>query len=260
LQANAAFGSGIALFYGYTTQIIGSGARQFYRFFPTCPYPGLADTGCHVIQYNESQWQGFYPTFAATAEAILGLNGDVILQYNAENSFWLGALVGIQSASASGQGLSWPREGDVLQNCPWGNVTETLALVGKALAFYPATNRMPCDSAHNITFFNGTGAGCTCPDYDHDGYVCPEHDACPFDPTKHLSLGVCGCGVADKDTDGDGYDDCIDACPLDPHKWASPGLCGCGHPDYLSGTFTLACGSASELMPSWLQTLRWLLH
>lgn len=39
-------------------------------------------------------------------------------------------------------------------------------------------------------------------------------DACPADPDK-TDPGLCGCGVADDDTDGDGFEDCIDNCPLD---------------------------------------------
>ena len=39
-------------------------------------------------------------------------------------------------------------------------------------------------------------------------------DLCPDDDTK-LEPGVCGCGVADDDSDLDGTVDCEDACPLD---------------------------------------------
>jgi hypothetical protein len=58
------------------------------------------------------------------------------------------------------------------------------------------------------------------------GYVANSNDQCPSDAAK-TSPGVCGCGVADTDTDSDGTADCIDSCPNDPNKIA-PGACGCG--------------------------------
>ncbi|MFQ5424128.1 MAG: endonuclease I family protein [Phycisphaerae bacterium] len=54
-------------------------------------------------------------------------------------------------------------------------------------------------------------------------------DACPNDPLK-TDPGICGCGVPDTDTDGDGTPDCNDLCPNDPNKIA-PGSCGCGMPE-----------------------------
>lgn len=51
-------------------------------------------------------------------------------------------------------------------------------------------------------------------------------DLCPNDDTKFVP-GVCGCGVADTDEDGDGTPNCNDACPTDPNK-ITPGICGCG--------------------------------
>ena len=42
-------------------------------------------------------------------------------------------------------------------------------------------------------------------------------DLCPDDPEK-TSPGVCGCGVADTDSDNDGFMDCEDLCPDDPEK------------------------------------------
>ena len=40
-----------------------------------------------------------------------------------------------------------------------------------------------------------------------------------MDPNKINPL-VCGCGVADIDTDGDGTLDCNDMCETDPNKTA----------------------------------------
>jgi hypothetical protein len=51
-------------------------------------------------------------------------------------------------------------------------------------------------------------------------------DICPEDPQK-IEPGVCGCGVADTDTDLDGTFDCSDLCPSDASKTAA-GTCGCG--------------------------------
>lgn len=45
----------------------------------------------------------------------------------------------------------------------------------------------------------------------------PPVDNCPNDPNK-TQPGICGCGIADTDRDGDGTPDCIDGCPDDPTK------------------------------------------
>ncbi len=54
----------------------------------------------------------------------------------------------------------------------------------------------------------------------------PSNDLCPNDPAK-VAPGVCGCGISDADTDGDGTADCDDQCQFDSQK-TSPGICGCG--------------------------------
>ncbi len=54
-------------------------------------------------------------------------------------------------------------------------------------------------------------------------------DACPADPDKYVK-GVCGCGVPDIDSDGDGTYDCNDQCPYDKSK-TSRGICGCFQAD-----------------------------
>lgn len=59
--------------------------------------------------------------------------------------------------------------------------------------------------------------------------ACGGQDECPGDPSKEKA-GVCGCGVADEDSDEDGAFDCEDECPDDADK-SSPGDCGCGFPD-----------------------------
>jgi hypothetical protein len=60
--------------------------------------------------------------------------------------------------------------------------------------------------------------------------LCATTDACPADGNK-TDAGVCGCGVQDVDTDGDGSMDCVDACPADDSKTADAGVCGCGTPE-----------------------------
>ena len=50
-------------------------------------------------------------------------------------------------------------------------------------------------------------------------------DTCPDDPAK-TAPGVCGCGKADTDGDGDGTPDCTDECPTNQAKTKVG--CGCG--------------------------------
>jgi hypothetical protein len=72
--------------------------------------------------------------------------------------------------------------------------------------------------------------GCGLPDIDSDGDGTLDcNDGCPGDPDK-TEPGICGCGLPDIDSDGDGTLDCNDGCPGDPDK-TEPGICGCGLSD-----------------------------
>ncbi len=72
--------------------------------------------------------------------------------------------------------------------------------------------------------------GCGVPDTDTDGDGTPDcKDGCPHDASK-TNYNVCGCGVPDTDTDGDGTPDCRDRCPRDAAS-TSPSICGCGFLD-----------------------------
>jgi hypothetical protein len=61
------------------------------------------------------------------------------------------------------------------------------------------------------------------------GAATPIPDDCPQDPAK-TAPGVCGCGVSDFDSDGDGMRDCQEECDNNPTK-SAPGVCGCALPD-----------------------------
>jgi hypothetical protein len=81
------------------------------------------------------------------------------------------------------------------------------------------------------------------------GYVANALDGCPNDPAK-VAPGICGCGVSDADSDGDGTVDCLDGCPSDPNK-VVPGACGCGVSDADSdGDGTLDCNDGCPNDPT----------
>jgi hypothetical protein len=66
-------------------------------------------------------------------------------------------------------------------------------------------------------------------------YICESgEDQCPADPQK-VEFGICGCGVPDVDSDGDGKLDCEEQCPNDPSRLA-PGDCGCANAPKPAGT------------------------
>ncbi len=82
--------------------------------------------------------------------------------------------------------------------------------------------------------------GCGVSDIDSDGDgIADCNDLCPGDSDKSAP-GICGCGISDGDSDGDGVPNCLDLCPIDPLK-TEPGICGCGIPDCRAD-----CEDASE--------------
>ena len=79
--------------------------------------------------------------------------------------------------------------------------------------------------------------GCGLADTDSDGDGALDClDNCPADANKN-EPGICGCGLVDTDSDGDGVLDCLDTCPTDPSK-TSPGTCGCGESELCMCTST----------------------
>lgn len=81
-----------------------------------------------------------------------------------------------------------------------------------------------------------------------------EIDECPLDPKK-TKPGICGCGLADTDTDGDMVPDCIDECPHNPKRYEM-GPAGCGNqvavPNVTGKKVDLAVAdiTAAELAPA----------
>jgi len=86
-----------------------------------------------------------------------------------------------------------------------------------------------CVNVEGLTPVDGSGCG--------DGKQCVDAvcvdsttiDDCPLDADKTVP-GLCGCGIADTDTDQDGTADCVDRCLNDPLK-VELGSCGCDHPE-----------------------------
>ena len=100
-----------------------------------------------------------------------------------------------------------------------------------------------CPSDPNKTDPGVCGCGVADTDSDSDGT--PDcNDGCPDDPGK-TDPGICGCGVADTDSDSDGTLDCNDNCPSDPLK-TEPGICGCGISDDTAPECAVDCSVGSN--------------
>ncbi len=86
----------------------------------------------------------------------------------------------------------------------------------------------PCDTDPGKTAPGVCGCGTADSNADGDGLLdCQE--TCDTDPLK-TAPGICGCNVSDVNTDGDGLADCQETCDTDPLKTA-PGVCGCNVSD-----------------------------
>ena len=88
-----------------------------------------------------------------------------------------------------------------------------------------------CDNNGGVCVSDDNGWHCSCP-VGVGGDFC--EDLCPDDPAK-TAPGVCGCGVADTDSNANGITDCVDPCSPNPCLdgatctvvQGAP-VCGCG--------------------------------
>jgi Lectin C-type domain/Domain of unknown function (DUF2341) len=67
-----------------------------------------------------------------------------------------------------------------------------------------------------------------------------EPDSCPSDPLK-LEPGLCGCDVADTDSDNDGTADCLDACDYDAGTTSTP----CSDYQFVPSNITISSTTAT---------------
>jgi hypothetical protein len=80
--------------------------------------------------------------------------------------------------------------------------------------------------------------------YSNTGGSSVASDQCPSDPNK-TAPGVCGCGVADTDTDSDGVPDCNDICPNNPQASKAGKI-----------TFSVVFTAAAQTYPQYLDGLQ----
>ena len=97
---------------------------------------------------------------------------------------------------------------------------------GKLIYRTLAEDLCPDSASKSVPGICGCGVADT--DSDNDG-TADCNETCDLDSNKTLA-GQCGCGIADTDSDNDGAADCNETCDFDSLK-TSPGSCGCGIPD-----------------------------
>jgi len=138
---------------------------------------------------------------------------DAFVRDNASIDSWIGA-----NAQAVAGDWVWNRSDDVF----WRGNSGGAAIDGAYTGWIAGH---PTATACAIYFPPSMGwSALSCA--SEKGFICERlDDRCPDDPDK-LVPGICGCGVADRDQDGDTYLDCEEECPLDVARTRA-GDCGC---------------------------------
>ncbi|MCO6436961.1 MAG: hypothetical protein J5J06_07730 [Phycisphaerae bacterium] len=115
------------------------------------------------------------------------------------------------------------------EDCDGNNRPDECDPDGDSDGVIDACDNCPMSTNSDQADIDGDGKGNVCDpcpvdfldDRDGDG-ACDSDEACPFDPNK-IDPGVCGCGVADVDSDGDTVADCVDQCANVDDRVYAPG-------------------------------------
>jgi hypothetical protein len=219
---------------------------------------GMSMPGSYTVTYAIAAGGGC-ATFSTTATLVITAAASATIGYGSSticgSSGTVGAILvgttgGQFTASPVGMSID-PNTGAIgssSSNPGTYTVMYTVAASGGCDAFSTTTTVEIVASSVWYADQDGDGAGdetetmmaCEQP----SGYVTAGGDLCPTDPNK-LAPGICGCGVPDTDTDGDGLADCIDPCPDLPGSIGDP--CDDGDPGTLNDVITADCVCAGTL-------------
>jgi hypothetical protein len=191
-------------------------------FFPLIASAGNIDPDNDGSQYAWGENVGWINFEPSEGEGVTVTNSAVTGKAWGENIGWInlspatGGVNGVTNDGAGNlSGYAWG------ENVGWINFAPT----GVGVKIDPVTGEFSGKAwGENIGWINFAPNGKPVKT-SWRGMI----DNCPDDPDK-TEPGICGCGVADTDSDGDGTPDCDDQCPNDPSK-INPGICGCGVPD-----------------------------
>jgi outer membrane protein assembly factor BamB len=192
----------------------------------------IPGAGCVLAKYDnhaytfcptDSTWQAARTTCQSVAGMDLVHIDDAVEDAFIDSRLSAPAWIGASDRSVEG---TWTWADDGVQF--WSGACLGTAVGGRYANWYlfQPDNLFDQDCAIHKKQVNAWSDQACGESYD---FVCEVTDACPLDPSKRWA-GLCGCGVADVDTDRDGALDCQEACPLDPKKQQA-GVCGCGNPD-----------------------------